>query len=45
MKNIGLHEQLSYYFRSSLFQPTCNCRQQYTILDGYVTILDNNFAN
>ena len=34
-----LHQQLSYYFRSSLFQPVCNCRHQNTILDGYVQLL------
>ena len=32
----GLRQQLSYYFRSSLFQLICSCRYQYAILDGYI---------
>ena len=32
----GLHQQLTYYFRSTLFQPVFNCKQLQIILDGYI---------
>ena len=39
MRNIGLHQQLSHYFRPSSFQSLLDCRQLYKTLDGYTQLL------
>ena len=44
MKNIGLHEQLSITLDLVCFSQHAIADNNIQ-LDGYVTILDNNFAN